>query len=280
MLQTDRQRMNELIKAFHTITGIKIAIYDEKFEEITAYPLEQKGLCSLMYGCEKTKQKCFNVTAELFKQCQASDNQPVMHKCHAGLTEVAAPLTDGSRIIGYVIFGQITTQENTELFVDDVCNRCSGYGISPDLLKSAAKTVKAISKEQIDAISFVLSMITSYITSNRLVYSVLTPPGVQIKEYILKNLSRNLSIDNLCKAFSISRSGLYNATKQYMPDGISNFIKEQRIMKAKKLLRSSDSPIWKIAEECGFNDAEYFMRCFKKETGLSTGQFRKEYSDK
>lgn len=48
------------------------------------------------------------------------------------------------------------------------------------------------------------------------------------------------------------------------------------IGEAKNLLRSADAPVGQIAYSLGFENLPYFSRLFKKETGMSPNQFKKQ----
>ena len=62
---------------------------------------------------------------------------------------------------------------------------------------------------------------------------------------------------------------------------ISDFINECRLEYAVNLLRNQSSlPITQIAQACGFSDANYFTRTFKKINGLSPNQYRKAVDTK
>ena len=48
-----------------------------------------------------------------------------------------------------------------------------------------------------------------------------------------------------------------------------------RLSYAKEYLMSGYYTVTEVAEKCGFNDVNYFIRFFKKNTGISPGKFEK-----
>ena len=57
---------------------------------------------------------------------------------------------------------------------------------------------------------------------------------------------------------------------------ITDYILEQRIAEAKRLLWRNQYPLKQIAEMVGFNDYNYFARTFKKRTGYTPTEFIKK----
>lgn len=51
------------------------------------------------------------------------------------------------------------------------------------------------------------------------------------------------------------------------------YIIEQRIKKAMQLILSNEFHMCDIAEMCGYNSESYFLRDFKKHTGVSPSKF-------
>lgn len=277
MLKIDKQHLTDVIKAFYMTTGIKIALYDTDFTEITSYPESHSCFCALMNGNAAAHSKCNLCTADLFRICSKKESHPIMHKCHAGLTEVACPLTDRGTVIGYAIFGQITDEPDRELFMQTVLSRCMEYDINDKLLKEAISGIRYYSTEQLQSVSFLLNITVSYIISNRLAYADPASLGAEVRDYILENLKEDLSISGICNRFFVSRSMLYKLTAPYMPNGILAFIKKERIRLAQDLLRETDKTFTEISAAAGFHDIEYFQRTFKKETGISAARYRKEF---
>ena len=83
------------------------------------------------------------------------------------------------------------------------------------------------------------------------------------------------TVDRMSKAFYLTRSHfsmLYHKQFGISPrDDLLNF----RLSYAKKLLKSTDIDLSKIAEMCGYNNCENFIRVFKKQYSITPFQFRK-----
>ena len=57
---------------------------------------------------------------------------------------------------------------------------------------------------------------------------------------------------------------------------IAKYVRWRRMEAAKdKILKDREKPLWKIAEEVGFDNYDYFLRLFKAQTGISAGSLQK-----
>lgn len=64
--------------------------------------------------------------------------------------------------------------------------------------------------------------------------------------------------------------------KQEMGIGFSAYLLELRMERAKALLRGTNDKIKEVAYQVGFNDYHYFSKAFKKLTGMSPLDYRKQ----
>lgn len=271
----DVTQLLPLIKAFYELSGIKIAIYDNNFAEILTYPKDKGAFCTMLEQQPHLLQKCDDCAVSLCTSC-ALLKRPNIYKCHAGLTEVAAPLIDNDIIIGYVIYGQITNESDRDRFISDVLFRCNEYGLPQAKIQEKLKSVRYYTETQLSSTLEIINALISYIILKRLIYVSQKPLELQLVEYIEKNLGTDLSVPALCKEFAISKSELYSYTKTYMPDGIAKYVRWRRIEAAKdEILKNPEKPLWKISEEVGFDNYDYFLRLFKSQTGISASCLQK-----
>lgn len=98
-----------------------------------------------------------------------------------------------------------------------------------------------------------------------------------IHNYITNNFYKQISLDTLCHDFFISKFYLSREYKKTYGITIGNEITARRISHAKSLLRFSTTPIDEISVSCGFHDASYFIKVFKKVEYLTPLEYRKKW---
>lgn len=104
--------------------------------------------------------------------------------------------------------------------------------------------------------------------------SIISPKILSTLEYIDSNLTRDLSLDKISEDLSISKYHLSHTFKNNTGTTLYQYILIKRIALAKKLLLDGKN-VTEACQESGFNDYSNFIRTFKKETGLSPGNFGK-----
>jgi len=107
-----------------------------------------------------------------------------------------------------------------------------------------------------------------------------TPPQKKLKiiydfkESIEFNLKKSHSPAFYSIDIGVAESKLSAITKEIYGLSPKKIINEGIILKAKKLLAENELIIKEISEELGFTDAPHFVKFFKKETGMTPGQFK------
>ena len=98
-----------------------------------------------------------------------------------------------------------------------------------------------------------------------------------VKAYIDQNFTDRLSLETVANQFNVNKSYLLRLFKENTGITVNNYILQKRILMAKNELRFSNKTLEVIAEECGFEGANYFIRIFKKVEGLTPGEYRKRW---
>ncbi len=93
--------------------------------------------------------------------------------------------------------------------------------------------------------------------------------------YINDNYKSNITLEDIATACYVNKFYLSHIFTKFKGMSVGRYVLGLRMDEAKRLLETTNLSINKVSEKCGFNDANYFSRAFKKETGLSPLQYRK-----
>lgn len=265
-----KEELLELLKNFHISTGISVTLFDNEGAGIITFPQVKNNFCEFMSKNNDFYKKCINCTAKGINKCAKSRTMEI-YTCHAGLTEVVAPIIKNDIILGYLMFGQVMNnkKQDSSYFVNDLISQ---YNIKIDKNTNIPK-IKHKTDEQILAISKILEVLTEFIILKEMMNLKTTKLFEELKKYIDDNLSKDITIDTLCAKFNISRRTLYNIMKRHTELGIASYIKLRRLESAKSMLKTTDLSIPEIAEKVGFSDYNYFLRIFKSTFGISPKKF-------
>ncbi|NBJ89486.1 AraC family transcriptional regulator [Acutalibacter sp. 1XD8-36] len=95
-------------------------------------------------------------------------------------------------------------------------------------------------------------------------------------QYIHKNYSDHISLDDIAKTVSISKSSALNIFNKYLNTSPINYLVNYRLKRAARLLTNTDNSIFLIAQATGFENVGYFCRKFKKLFQLTPSEYRKK----
>lgn len=91
------------------------------------------------------------------------------------------------------------------------------------------------------------------------------------------HISEHKQVSEYAEMLNLSTYQLNAITKATLGKTCSDLIKEHRVLEAKRYLLATPSQIKEIAYQLGFEDISYFIRFFKKQTGLSPEAFRHNF---
>ena len=98
----------------------------------------------------------------------------------------------------------------------------------------------------------------------------------RVKTFVNEHLGdSDLSMQDFAQAMAISRTLLFARMKSVFNTSPNNYLLNQRIERAKTMLRQPNVLVADVAYRCGFSDPKYFSKCFKKLTGQTPSEFQK-----
>lgn len=99
----------------------------------------------------------------------------------------------------------------------------------------------------------------------------------QVHDYLEEHYAEKMNLEDLSSRFFISKFHLSREYKKIYGITIGNDLTSKRISRAKSMLRFSDASVESIALDCGFLDAGYFIKVFKKSENMTPLEYRKKW---
>lgn len=93
-----------------------------------------------------------------------------------------------------------------------------------------------------------------------------------------ENYKKGYSVVEYARLLHVSSRSLSDLTQQRLNKTPSQMIQERIILEAQRLLLYSNLNINQVGYRLGFDDASYFVKYFKKYTGVSPSEFKKSVS--
>jgi LacI family transcriptional regulator len=94
--------------------------------------------------------------------------------------------------------------------------------------------------------------------------------------YIREHACHGIGVDEVLARIPLSRSTLERRFRRYLGHSPQAEIRAVQLRRAKQLLAETDHAMHRIAELVGYEHPEYFNVAFKRDFGLTPGQFRRE----
>lgn len=99
----------------------------------------------------------------------------------------------------------------------------------------------------------------------------------QARAYIDAHYAEAISLEDLAARFFVSADYLRQLFRAEFKAGPIHYLIRKRIDAATELLRFSALPVQEVARQCGFENAFYFSRMYRKVTGRTPSQVSQEY---
>ena len=88
------------------------------------------------------------------------------------------------------------------------------------------------------------------------------------------DLSADLRLKTIAQKLNVNSSYLSTLFHKEVGCTLTAYINRQRIERSIQLLQATSDPVQEIAAECGFQDVNYFIKLFKKQTGFTPSRYR------
>jgi LacI family transcriptional regulator len=108
-------------------------------------------------------------------------------------------------------------------------------------------------------------------------YATGSPALRRVFAAIRRNLAHPIGVDELASVAGVSRTTLDRLFAAELGRSVGSEILRQRLLKAKRLLETTDMKLATIAAECGFCHSSYFVKAFSAAEGTTPGAWRQRH---
>lgn len=101
---------------------------------------------------------------------------------------------------------------------------------------------------------------------------------LSVANYVQKHISEAISTEEMANTFFMSRPYLSKKFKEETGVTLTDFILNEKVREAKRLLTYTDKSLIAISVYLGFSSQSHFARVFKKYAGISPSDYREKHS--
>ena len=160
------------------------------------------------------------------------------------------------------------------------------YNINDPLISQLVSTIANevesgfLDRILVDALNTALAVQIVRVCGDATAITLARPNGMsrerlgRVCDYIEAHLDSSLSLDDLASVANLSPYHFSRSFKQAIGIGPQRYVMQRRLERAKTLMRQTNQPLALIAQEAGFFDQSHLTSIFRRQIGITPGQFR------
>lgn len=98
----------------------------------------------------------------------------------------------------------------------------------------------------------------------------------QIKDYIYEHRTENITLNDIASSVYMSTNYICGIFKKECGQTIHDYLLKIKMTEAKRMLRETAQKVFEISDALGYETSHYFSYCFKRYTGKTPYQYRKD----
>ena len=271
ILRYDTEKLQKMVNDFHAVTGISVSVLDANKRYLAGCTKKSNPFCELIQSTVEGRSRC--LASDRCLLCRAeSEKQAVTLACHAGLADTVVPIYRREKLLGYIMFGQIGKDS-----FGNIVEHVEDLGIEVSSLQKAYEGIETFDEDKLQSAVSLVIILTRYVMLENIIDTDYDDEPRAIIDYIDENLDADLTVGALCRRFLLSKNALYDLFRECFGCSVSKYVLSRRLDAARAMLKGGALSVKEIGERCGIGNYPYFCRLFKKETGTTPLQYRKNW---
>ena len=250
------QKLAALLNHLHQCMGVKFGLMNEAAIEIYTAS-DQAEFCAQIQRAPGGLARCMTCDRAALRELQVTQKLK-KYRCHCGLTEVAMPVVENGRVIAYI---------QTRALI--------AWHPAADELAASFARLRQISGRQLFSLTEIIHACISEVRMQGLLAISEQSDAARLQSLISEHYASQLTLSRLCEMMHMGKSKLCALCREELGCTVGQLILKTRMQAARELLTTSDYPLETIARMVGFQDANYFSKCFRQYTGQTPSSMRK-----
>lgn len=266
----NREEIITILRDLHKISGFRVSLHGDDYREIAAYPETSHPFCALIHSDQTEHERCLSCDRY---ECERALKEQSAHiyRCRHGLWEAVCPLYNFGVLTGFLMIGQVVSDEGDKEGLYKSALRISG---DRRKAREAADAIPIISESMVASYVNIMMVCAQYITLSNAFPSKRVTVAELTKKYIHDHCDGKIRIKDICASIGCSKSTLTSTFKKECGMTVNEYITSVRLDIAKKMLLEKEKSISEIAVMSGFSDQAYFSKVFSARYGISPSQYR------
>ena len=271
----NQKKMDELLDSFYDLTNIRCVFFDTK-NKIICSSGQQTEFCDALNHNRVFNGKCIDDDGR--NMIAASKRDPesglYIYRCHCGIINVIFPITDGSQVFGYMMFGQLLDETNIDKQWKNTREALGDLsGLNEARLKECFYKLPQLTTKKINSVSNLLRACTTYIRIEGITQQMNMSDEEKLDFLIQQHYAEPLTLDSLAGEMRVSKSKLCSIAARKNTT-VTKMINDYRMRMAAFSLMSTHKKISEISAEVGMEDYNYFTKVFKSVYGVTPREYR------
>jgi len=254
--------------AIHTVNFVR----ETKFQPFTS--LKTQGLYKVHFVCKGTGKLHLPGTIIPLEKYDIFFTFPDMPHCIESDEDFLFTYVSFLGARSNMIFEQLKISRNNFLFnnCQEPCKFCeNNIHTNPEFADLAAESI----------LLYTFSFLGNRLLAQDSKSDYKSNIALVIKKHIDDNFSDPfLSLNSISTELSYNSKYLSTAFKKAFSMGINEYINTLRFQHARTLMQQGFTSISDISFQCGFKDAQYFSKVFKRKSGLSPKEYIASFTKK
>lgn len=273
----ENSTIHKILEDFALISDIRLLLLDNNFRIIAEFGKTNDDFCTRLHSSKKCLELCIQSDINGHETTKKTD-MPYKYTCPFGLYQGVIPIKKGGKAEYYIfistIMADVPSGNQADKIATAVLNVDKSFNMQT--LKHDIKNLNKQNIKKLDSAFDSLVILSEYIGEKVSIQFDKKSPGEMVKDYIDKNFNKKISLYGLSSLLHYSTVSITEHFRKEFGTTVTKYVLNKRVDYSKKLLPDKALTIKEIAEKCGFENSEYFMKCFKKITGVTPTQWRKK----